>query len=94
MTGSQSFEARIVSLKLLVTHLEFDRDRLAAAAADPALLATDVAEALGKTPIPAKWHRATQEQLLSCLHEGGLLGPDEFSRRSSACRLVSRLAWA
>src|SRR5260370_11401833 len=32
--------------KLVVDHLEFDRDRLAAATSDASLLATDVAEAL------------------------------------------------
>ncbi len=37
---------------LLVGHLDFDRDRLAAAAADPTLLATDVAEALVRSGKP------------------------------------------
>jgi len=37
---------------LLVLHLEFDKGRLAAAAADPALLATDVAEALVRAGKP------------------------------------------
>jgi argininosuccinate lyase len=38
--------------KLLVEHLEFDRDRLAQAAADPGLLATDAAEALVASGTP------------------------------------------
>jgi argininosuccinate lyase len=38
--------------ELLVQHLEFDRDRLAAAAADAGLLATDVAEALVRSGKP------------------------------------------
>jgi argininosuccinate lyase len=38
--------------RLLVDHLEFDRDRLAAAATDPALLATDAAEALVASGTP------------------------------------------
>ncbi|TAN33233.1 argininosuccinate lyase [bacterium] len=37
---------------LLVEHLGFDRDRLAAAAADPGLLATDAAEALVSSGVP------------------------------------------
>ena len=37
---------------LLVKHLEFDRDRLAAASADPGLVATDVAEALVRSGKP------------------------------------------
>jgi hypothetical protein len=59
------------------------------------LLRSDGADGLLHIISPtAEWRRATQEQLLSCLHEGGLLGPDESARRSSAFRLVSRLAWA
>ena len=38
--------------ELLVQHLEFDRDRMASAAADPGLLATDVAEALVRSGKP------------------------------------------
>src|SRR5260370_10854423 len=37
---------------LLGDHLEFDRDRLAAAASDPGLLATDAAEALVASGTP------------------------------------------
>jgi argininosuccinate lyase len=37
---------------LLVKHLEFDRDRLAAAASDPMLLATDVAEQQVRAGVP------------------------------------------
>ncbi len=36
---------------LLVDHLEFDRERLAAAAADPLLLATDAAEELVRSGV-------------------------------------------
>ena len=42
----------IRAAELLVQHLAFDRDRLAAAAADPGLLATDVAEALVASGMP------------------------------------------
>jgi hypothetical protein len=38
--------------RLLVSHLEFDRARLASAAADPGLLATDAAEDLVRGGIP------------------------------------------
>src|SRR5260221_13750110 len=44
---------------LLVKHLEFDRERLAAAAAEPSLLATDVAEALVRSGKP--FRKAHQE---------------------------------
>jgi argininosuccinate lyase len=44
---------------LLVQHLEFDRARLVAAAADPGLLATDVAEALVRSGKP--FRKAHQE---------------------------------
>src|SRR5260370_6352157 len=37
---------------ILVQHLEFDRARLAAAASDPGLLATDAAQALVKAGLP------------------------------------------
>jgi argininosuccinate lyase len=44
---------------LLVQHLEFDRARLAEAAAEPSLLATDVAEELVRTGKP--FRKAHQE---------------------------------
>ncbi|HEX3507510.1 MAG TPA: lyase family protein, partial [Candidatus Dormibacteraeota bacterium] len=44
---------------LLVKHLEFDQERLAAAAADPGLLATDVAEGLVRSGKP--FRKAHQE---------------------------------
>jgi argininosuccinate lyase len=44
---------------LLIKHLEFDRERLAAASADPGLLATDVAEALVQSG--KSFRRAHQE---------------------------------
>ncbi len=44
---------------LLVQHLQFDRERLEAAAADPGLLATDVAEAMVRSGKP--FRRAHQE---------------------------------
>jgi argininosuccinate lyase len=49
---------------LLVKHLEFDKARLASAAADPGLLATDVAEALVRSGKPfRKAHQAVGKQV-------------------------------
>ena len=51
---------------LLVGHLEFDRDRLAAGASDPGLLATDVAEALVRSGKPfRKAHEEVGRQVLA-----------------------------
>jgi argininosuccinate lyase len=49
---------------LLVGHLDFDRERLSAAASDPALLATDAAEVLVKAGLPfRKAHEAIGRQV-------------------------------
>jgi argininosuccinate lyase len=49
---------------LLVQHLEFDADRLAAASADPGLLATDAAEVLVRSGTPfRKAHQAIARQI-------------------------------
>jgi argininosuccinate lyase len=57
---------------LLVQHLEFDRERLAAACADPGLLATDAAEALVQSGMPfRKAHQAVSSQV----REGKLSTP-------------------
>ena len=51
---------------LLVKHLEFDRDRLAAACADPSLLATDAAEAMVRQGKPFREaHREVGRQVLA-----------------------------
>src|SRR2546423_4526104 len=42
----------LAAATLLVQHLEFDRERLATAAADPSLLATDAAEELVRSGVP------------------------------------------
>ncbi|HEY8863750.1 MAG TPA: argininosuccinate lyase [Candidatus Dormibacteraeota bacterium] len=66
--GLDSLEAAA----LLVQHLEFDRERLAAAAADPALLATDAAEVLVRSGVPfRKAHETVGRQVL----EGSLKVP-------------------
>jgi argininosuccinate lyase len=62
----------LAAATLLVRHLEFDRARLAAAASDPALLATDAAEALVQAGTPfRKAHEAVGRQVL----EGRLKTP-------------------
>jgi argininosuccinate lyase len=48
----QDVAGALGALAVLVGGLELDRDRLAAAAADPLLLATDAAEALVREGVP------------------------------------------
>ena len=60
----------LAALAVLVRGLEFDRDRLAAAAADPALQATDAAEALVAAGMP---FRDAHEQVAARC-DGHLLG--------------------
>ena len=64
-TGVDNALDSLDAAALLVQHLEFDRDRLAAAASDPGLLATDAAEALVRTGVPfRKAHEAIGRQVL------------------------------
>lgn len=64
----QSGEAAIV----LVEHLEFDRDRLASAASDPTLRATDAAEELVRKGTP---FRKAHEEVGRLIREGGFEPP-------------------
>jgi argininosuccinate lyase len=57
---------------VLVEHLEFDRDRLAAAAADPMLRATDAAEQLVRRGTP---FRQAHEEVGRLVREGGFAPP-------------------
>ena len=58
--------------RLVVDHLEFDRERLVAASADPGLLATDAAEVMVRSGIPfRKAHEAVGRQVV----EGALKVP-------------------
>jgi argininosuccinate lyase len=57
----------LAALAVLVRGLELDRERLAAACADPLLLATDAAEALVKTGVP---FRDAHEQLAGEVRNG------------------------
>jgi argininosuccinate lyase len=91
---------------LLVTHLHFDRERIAAAAADPALLATDLAEQQVKAGTPfRKAHqavgRAVREGRLQppwdvarSLRERNLPGAPHPRRVGSRARAVARQAVA
>ncbi|HWO16529.1 MAG TPA: chorismate synthase, partial [Solirubrobacterales bacterium] len=57
--------------------LELDRDRLAAAAADPLLLATDAAEALVREGVP---FRAAHEQVAESVRDGSYEAPAPAAR--------------
>ena len=67
---------------LLVRHLEFDQKRLAEAAADPALLATDAAEELVRAGVPfRKAHEAVGRQV-----RAGKLAPPWDAKQSLSRR--------
>jgi argininosuccinate lyase len=57
----------LTALAALVRDLEFDRERMAAAAADPLLLATDAAEVLVSTGMP---FRDAHAEIASQIHSG------------------------
>ncbi len=61
------------ALAVLIGGLELDRGRLAAAAADPLLLATDAAEALVQEGVP---FRDAHEQVASAVRDGSFEAPD------------------
>ena len=77
------FEARadlagaLAALTALVRGLELDRERLAAAAEDPLLLATDAAEALVQQGIP---FRDAHEQVAASVREGSFEAPEPALR--------------
>jgi len=60
------------ALRILVRGLEFDRGRLAEAAADPVLLATDAAEALVLEGVP---FRDAHEQVAAAVRAGTFVPP-------------------
>jgi argininosuccinate lyase len=77
---------------LLVRHLEFDRERLAAAAADPLLLATDGAEELARTGVP---FRLAHEQVGRQVRDGAFEPPWDAKTSIAKRRLgVTRRAAA
>ena len=73
----------LAAVTVLVAGLEFDRDRLAAAASDPLLLATDAAEALVAEGVP---FRDAHEQVASSVREGAFEA-DVTAAESVAARL-------
>jgi argininosuccinate lyase len=67
----------LAALTVLVDGLEFDRDRLAAAASDPLLLATDAAEALVRDGVP---FRDAHEQVAASVRAGTFEPPQAAPR--------------
>jgi argininosuccinate lyase len=67
----------LAALTVLVDGLEFDRDRLAAAASDPLLLATDAAEALVRDGVP---FRDAHERVAASVREGTFEPPPQAPR--------------
>jgi len=65
------------ALGVLVHGLEFDRDRLALAASDPLLLATDAAEALVREGVP---FRDAHEQVAASVRAGTFEAPEPTPR--------------
>jgi argininosuccinate lyase len=66
------------ALATLVHGLELDRKRLAAAAADPLLRATDAAEALVAAGLP---FRDAHERVASAVRDGTFVAPEEAAMR-------------
>jgi len=66
------------ALRVLLAGLELDRDRLAAACADPLLLATDAAEALVREGVP---FREAHERVAAQVREGTFVPPAEPGER-------------
>ena len=67
----------LAALTTLVSGLELDRGRLAAAAADPLLLATDAAEALVRDGVP---FRDAHEQVAASVRAGTFEAPEPAPR--------------
>jgi argininosuccinate lyase len=67
----------LAALGVLVAGLEFDRGRLAAAASDPLLLATDAAEALVRNGVP---FRTAHEQIAASVRAGTFEPPPPAPR--------------
>jgi argininosuccinate lyase len=71
------------ALSVLVAGLEFDSGRLAAAASDPLLLATDAAEALVADGVP---FRDAHEQVAASVRDGSFTPPEQVTD----CYLLGR----
>jgi argininosuccinate lyase len=69
----------LMALAVLVAGLDFDRDRMAAAVADPLLLATDAAEQLVREGVP---FRDAHQQVAAAVREGRFEAPAAAARPS------------
>jgi argininosuccinate lyase len=80
------------ALTVLVAGLDFDRDRLAAAAGDPLLLATDAAEALVREGVP---FRDAHEQVAASVRAGTFEPPAPAPRLGDVAAAVAaaKEAW-
>jgi argininosuccinate lyase len=74
------------ALTVLVARLAFDRKRLAAAASDPLLLATDAAEALVQEGIP---FRDAHEQVAASVRDGSFEPPSAGNRLGDVAAAVA-----
>jgi argininosuccinate lyase len=76
-----------------MTGLEFDRDRLAQAASDPLLLATDAAEALVRDGVP---FRDAHEQIAASVRTGTFEPPQAGQRLPdvSAAVVAAQERWS
>jgi argininosuccinate lyase len=85
--------AALAALAVLVRGLEFDRDRLAAAASDPLLLATDAAEALVREGVP---FRDAHERISAQVRAGTFEPPPPLPRLGDIAEAVAaaRQRWA
>jgi argininosuccinate lyase len=81
------------ALGVLIDGLRFDRERLAAASADPLLLATDAAEALVREGVP---FRDAHEQVAASVREGTFVPPPPAPRLPDVAAAVeeARTRWA
>jgi argininosuccinate lyase len=73
------------ALRVLVEGIAFDRDRLASAASDPLLLATDAAEALVRDGVP---FRDAHEQVAASVREGTFEAPPAGDRLGDVAAAV------
>lgn len=76
----------LAALAVLVTGLEFERERLADAASDPLLRATDAAEALVRAGVP---FRDAHEQVASSVREGTFEPPPPAPRLPDVAAAVA-----
>jgi argininosuccinate lyase len=76
----------LAALRVLVQGLSFDRERLAAAASDPLLLATDAAEALVREGVP---FRDAHEQVAASVRDGSFEAPPAGNRLGDVARAVA-----